>query len=92
LGAPLEDKSMMLNLYMNLKGSPFSYETIDTNEKFLDFMKEYFLDIVEVSTSLEKIREKLKVSHMENVSCYPWTYGKFTLVGDSAHVICPYTA
>lgn len=85
-GLPNEDGSCTMNLYMPLTGA-YSFDNFKSNADFASFYTQYFPNVAAITTDLETLWERLKVSYLEEVNCYPWVQGNVCLIGDAAHTI-----
>lgn len=84
-----EDGSFTCTLFMPFEG-PDSFETLTTDEAVVDFFQKTFPDFYDMCPDLLKTWHDHPLSSLSIVRCYPWTKGKFALMGDAAHGTVPF--
>lgn len=89
IALPNEDGSFTCTLFMPFKGEN-SFETLTNDEAVTKFFKETFRDFYDLCPNLLESWHSNPLSSLAIVRCYPWTIGKFALMGDSAHATVPF--
>ncbi|TND08796.1 MAG: kynurenine 3-monooxygenase [Bacteroidetes bacterium] len=90
IALPNMDKTFTCTLFFPFEGE-YSFASLDTNEKMLDFFNKIFPDAVPLMPTLEADYKNNPVSSLCIVKCWPWTFAnKLALVGDAAHAIVPF--
>ncbi|WP_066759835.1 FAD-dependent oxidoreductase [Crocinitomix algicola] len=89
IALPNEDGSFTCTLFMPFEGEK-SFETLTNDEAVIDFFKETFPDFYELCPNLLESWHQNPLSSLSIVRCYPWTKGKFALMGDAAHGTVPF--
>lgn len=84
-----EDGSFTCTLFMPFEGEN-SFEALKTDEDVDRFFKETFPDFYEICPNLIESWHDHPLSSLAIVRCYPWTKGKFALMGDAAHATVPF--
>jgi kynurenine 3-monooxygenase len=67
-----------------------SFEELTSDDKVSAFFKETFPDFYELCPNLLDSWHSNPLSSLSIVRCYPWTKGKFALMGDAAHGTVPF--
>jgi kynurenine 3-monooxygenase len=90
IALPNIDKTFTCTLFFPFEGE-YSFSSLDTKEKMVDFFKKTFPDAYDMMPTLEEDYFNNPTSSLCIVKCWPWTYqDKMALVGDSAHAIVPF--
>jgi len=89
IALPNEDGSFTCTLFMPFKGEN-SFETLTNDEAVTKFFKETFGDFYDLCPNLLDSWHGNPLSSLAIVRCYPWTVGKFALMGDAAHATVPF--
>ncbi len=89
IALPNEDGSFTCTLFMPHKGEQ-SFEHLKTEEEVDKFFKEVFPDFDALMPEVEDYWDQHPLSSLCIMRCYPWTIGKFALLGDSAHATVPF--
>ncbi len=89
IALPNEDGSFTCTLFMPFKGEN-SFETLTNDEAVTKFFKETFSDFYDLCPNLLDSWHGNPLSALAIVRCYPWTVGKFALMGDAAHATVPF--
>jgi kynurenine 3-monooxygenase len=89
IALPNEDGSFTCTLFMPYKGDK-SFESLNNDQAVVDFFKETFPDFYDLSPDLLHSWHSHPLSSLAIVRCYPWTMGKFALMGDAAHATVPF--
>lgn len=89
IALPNEDGSFTCTLFMPFEGEN-SFETLKKDEDVDRFFKETFPDFYDICPNLLESWHDHPLSSLAIVRCYPWTTGKFALMGDAAHATVPF--
>ena len=89
IALPNEDGSFTCTLFMPFEGEN-SFETLKKDEDVERFFKETFPDFYDICPNLLESWHDHPLSSLAIVRCYPWTKGKFALMGDAAHATVPF--
>lgn len=90
IALPNLDKTFTCTLFFPFEGE-YSFSSLDTNEKMLDFFRKTFPDAVPLMPTLEEDYWNNPTSSLCIVKCWPWTFDdKLALIGDAAHAIVPF--
>ncbi|WP_027419494.1 FAD-dependent oxidoreductase [Crocinitomix catalasitica] len=84
-----EDGSFTCTLFMPFEGEK-SFETLKTDADVEAFFQSTFPDFYEMCPDLLDSWHDHPLSSLSIVRCYPWTVGKFALMGDAAHGTVPF--
>ena len=90
IALPNEDGSFTCTLFMPFENDKYAFKQLDSDDKIEDFVKEVFPDFYEMIPNLIENWHQNPLSSMSITRCYPWTVGKFALMGDSAHSTVPF--
>ena len=85
-----EDGSFTCTLFMPHDKGENSFANLTSKEKVEDFFKKTFPDFYEMMPNIANAWEDHPLSSLAIVRCYPWTIGKFALMGDAAHATVPF--
>ncbi len=85
-----EDGSFTCTLFMPHKGENNSFEQLNSKEKVDTFFKETFPDFYKMMPNIADQWGDHPLSSMAIIRCYPWSYGKVSLMGDAAHATVPF--
>lgn len=84
------DGSFTVTLFFPFEG-PTSFESLDTDEKIMQFFQETFPDAVPLMPTLIKDYHENPTASLCIIRCDPWNYeDKIMLMGDAAHAIVPF--
>ncbi len=89
IALPNPDKTFTCTLFFPFEGAT-SFSEIKTDDDIKHFFKESFPDTERLIPELVKEYNRNPTSSLVTVRCYPWTKGKFLLIGDAAHAIVPF--
>ena len=90
IALPNADGSFTCTLFFPFEGE-YSFESLDTKEKMLDFFNKVFPDAVEHMPTLETDYFENPTSSLVTVRCHPWNHeDKIILMGDASHAIVPF--
>lgn len=90
IALPNLDGSFTCTLFFPFEGEP-SFESLNTEEKVIDFFKETFPDTLSLMPTLVTDFFRNPTSSLVTVKCFPWIRrDKFVLIGDAAHAIVPF--
>ena len=90
IALPNEDGSFTCTLFMPYENHKHAFNDLDTDEKVDDFFKKVFPDFYDMMPNLVENWHQNPLSSMSITRCFPWTMGKFALLGDSAHATVPF--
>ena len=90
IALPNEDGSFTCTLFMPYENHEHAFNDLDTDEKVDDFFKKVFPDFYNMMPNLVENWHQNPLSSMSITRCFPWTMGKFALLGDSAHATVPF--
>tara|TARA_Y100000992_G_scaffold299566_1_gene266567 strand:+ start:19 stop:1359 length:1341 start_codon:yes stop_codon:yes gene_type:complete len=90
IALPNEDGSFTCTLFMPFENDKYAFKQLDSDDKIEDFVKEVFPDFYEMIPNLIENWHQNPLSSMSITRCFPWTIGKFALMGDSAHSTVPF--
>jgi len=90
IALPNMDKSFTCTLFFPYEGE-YSFNSLDSTEKMVDFFHKIFPDAVPLMPTLEKDYFSNPTSSLSIVRCFPWSHqDKLLLIGDAAHAIVPF--
>jgi kynurenine 3-monooxygenase len=90
IALPNLNGSFTCTLFFPVEGEP-SFESLNTEEKVVDFFKETFPDALQLMPALVQDFFHNPTSSLVTVKCFPWIRDdKFALIGDAAHAIVPF--
>ncbi|RFC54235.1 FAD-dependent oxidoreductase [Brumimicrobium aurantiacum] len=90
IALPNLDGSFTVTLFFPHKGET-SFESLDTEEKVMDFFKATFPDAVPHMPTLVEDYFANPTSNLVTVRCSPWNYeDKVLLLGDASHAVVPF--
>lgn len=84
-----EDGTFTCTLFMPFEGEN-SFADLTTDEAVTKFFKDTFPDFYDMCPDLLDTWHGHPLSSLAIVRCYPWTAGKFALMGDAAHGTVPF--
>ena len=90
IALPNLDGSFTVTLFFPFEG-PVSFQTLNEDEKVLDFFKEQFPDALDLMPDLIADWHDNPTSSLVTIKCSPWNYSdKILLMGDASHAIVPF--
>lgn len=90
IALPNLDGSFTVTLFFPMKGET-SFESMDTEEKVIDFFQKTFPDALENLPNLATDFFKNPTSTLVTIRCSPWNYdGKVLILGDASHAVVPF--
>lgn len=90
IALPNLDGSFTCTFFFPFEGL-LSFESLDTEEKVLQFFREQFPDAVALMPSLLQDYFSHPTGSMVTIKCSPWhVKDRFALLGDAAHAIVPF--
>jgi len=90
IALPNFDGSFTCTLFFPFEGE-YSFSSLDTKEKMLNFFNKTFPDAVQLMPTLEHDYFHNPTSSLVIMRCFPWSYkDKALLLGDAAHAIVPF--
>lgn len=90
IALPNEDGSFTCTLFMPHKGHESAFDKLDSKDKVNKFFETTFPDFYALMPDIAETWEDFPLSHLAIIRCYPWSYGKTTLMGDAAHATVPF--
>ncbi len=90
IALPNLDGSFTVTLFFPLKGA-VSFESLDTEQKVIDFFERTFPDAKEQMPTLTEDYFKNPTSTLVTIRCNPWNFeDKVLLIGDASHAVVPF--
>jgi len=90
IALPNLDGSFTVTMFNPYEGD-VGFNTIDTEEKIMNYFTSEFPDVLEHMPDLVQDYFDNPVGTLGTIKCYPWqAYGKNCLLGDAAHAIVPF--
>lgn len=90
IALPNADGSFTCTLFFPFEGE-FSFATLDTEQKVLDFFQTQFPDAVPLMPTLTHDFFANPTGALVTIKCQPWHYeDRLLLLGDAAHAIVPF--
>lgn len=90
IALPNMDRSFTCTLFFPFEGE-YSFNSLDTKEKMMDFFRKIFPDTLPLIPKLETEYFENPTSSLSIVRCFPWSFSdKLLLIGDAAHAIVPF--
>jgi kynurenine 3-monooxygenase len=90
IALPNMDKTFTCTLFFPFDGE-YSFNSLDTEEKMMDFFKKTFPDVIPLMPTLRHDYFANPSSSLAIVRCFPWSVSdKLLLIGDAAHAIVPF--
>lgn len=90
IALPNEDGSFTCTLFMPHSGHESAFDKLDSKAKVDEFFQKTFPDFYALMPNIADTWEDFPLSHLAIIRCYPWSYGKTTLMGDAAHATVPF--
>ncbi|MBT4775177.1 MAG: FAD-dependent monooxygenase [Crocinitomicaceae bacterium] len=85
-----EDGSFTCTLFMPFSEGNYSFDSLSNDELVEEFFQEVFPDFYEMMPNLLSDWHQNPLSALAIIRCYPWSYNKVVLMGDSAHATVPF--
>ncbi|PKR81943.1 kynurenine 3-monooxygenase [Brumimicrobium salinarum] len=90
IALPNLDGSFTVTLFFPMKGET-SFESLDTEEKVVDFFEKTFPDTLPYLPNLTKDFFENPTSTLVTIRCNPWNFeDKVLLLGDASHAVVPF--
>lgn len=90
IALPNLDGSFTVTMFHPYEGES-GFNTLNTEEKVLDFFKTYYPDTLKHFPNLVEEYFNNPVGMLGTIKCYPWqAFGKTLIMGDAAHAIVPF--
>ena len=90
IALPNEDGSFTCTLFMPHTGHTQAFDQLGSKSDVQNFFKETFPDFFEIMPEVADVWEDHPLSSLAIIRCFPWTKGKFALMGDAAHATVPF--
>ncbi|MCT4580232.1 MAG: FAD-dependent monooxygenase [Flavobacteriales bacterium] len=90
IALPNDDGSFTCTLFMPYEGDKNAFESLDTDEKVIEFFKTTFPDFYEIMPNLLEDWHQHPLSGLAIIRCFPWTNHTTALIGDAAHATVPF--
>ena len=90
IALPNEDGSFTCTLFMPGSNHEYAFDKLKSKDDVNHFFKEVFPDFYEMMPEIGDSWEDHPLSGMVIIRCFPWSYGKVSLIGDSAHATVPF--
>lgn len=90
IALPNFDGSFTCTLFMPFDGHTHCFNNLTSKEKVRDFFKEVFPNFYAMMPEVADTWDKHPLSSLAIIRCFPWTHGKFALMGDAAHATVPF--
>jgi len=90
IALPNEDGSFTCTLFMPFKNHEYSFDKLNDKKSVENFFKEVFPDFYKLMPDISEHWSSHPLSSLALIKCYPWSYGKTVLIGDSAHATVPF--
>ena len=85
-----EDGSFTCTLFMPFEGDENAFDKINTKVEIETFFQKTFPDFYDMCPNVAEQWGTHPLSSLAIIRCYPWTSGKFALMGDAAHATVPF--
>lgn len=90
IALPNFDGSFTCTLFMPFEGDKHCFNNLSNKEKVNEFFEETFPDFYKMMPTVADEWEQHPLSSLAIIRCFPWTAGKFALMGDAAHATVPF--
>ncbi len=91
IALPNLDGSFTVTLFIPYDHSDFSFATLDTPEKVMEYFQREFPDALDLMPQLAEEFFQNPTGALGTIKCSPWScYNKVLLMGDAAHAIVPF--
>lgn len=90
IALPNFDGSFTCTLFMPFDGHEHCFNNLTSKEKVNNFFKSVFPNFFEMMPNIADAWEDHPLSSLAIIRCFPWTHGKFALMGDAAHATVPF--
>lgn len=90
IALPNFDGSFTCTLFMPFDHHEYCFSNLKNKKNVNDFFKEVFPDFFAMLPQVADEWDKHPLSSLAIIRCFPWTYGKFALMGDAAHATVPF--
>lgn len=90
IALPNFDGSFTCTLFMPFEGDKHCFKNLNSKEKVSEFFGEVFPDFYKMMPNVAEKWEHHPLSSLAIIRCFPWTSGKYALMGDAAHATVPF--
>jgi len=90
IALPNFDGSFTCTLFMPFEGDKYCFNNLTDKEKVNEFFEEVFPDFYAMMPTVADEWEQHPLSSLAIIRCFPWTAGKYALMGDAAHATVPF--
>ena len=90
IALPNEDGSFTCTLFMPSSDHEYAFDKLKTKDDVNHFFKEVFPDFYEMMPEIGDTWEDYPLAGLVIIRCFPWSFGKVSLIGDSAHATVPF--
>lgn len=90
IALPNFDGSFTCTLFMPYDNDKYCFNNLTSREKVAQFFQEVFPDFYDMMPEVADTWDKHPLSSLAIVRCFPWTHGKYALMGDAAHATVPF--
>lgn len=90
IALPNFDGSFTCTLFMPFEGEKYCFNNLNSKEKVNEFFQDVFPDFYRMLPSVANEWEQHPLSSLAIIRCFPWTSGKYALMGDAAHATVPF--
>lgn len=90
IALPNFDGSFTCTLFMPFEDDKYCFNNLTSKDKVKAFFQEVFPDFYEMMPQVAEEWEQHPLSSLAIIRCFPWTSGKYALMGDAAHATVPF--
>ena len=90
IALPNFDGSFTCTLFMPFEDDKYCFNNLTSKNKVKAFFQEVFPDFYEMMPQVAEEWEQHPLSSLAIIRCFPWTSGKYALMGDAAHATVPF--
>lgn len=89
IALPNPDATFTCTLFMQYEGEP-GFDDINSENTVNQFFDTWFKDAKSMMPTLTQDFLHNPLGSLVTIKCFPWTKGKFALLGDAAHAVVPF--